>query len=200
MPRCYGYTNGINNDRPLIIRVFGISSWLVNTNFKLAFDNFDNPSLQTLFLVPINIQFRYIDRTNNRKYTKYWPSIYLSDGKSFGNSASISGNLDQTNNNRGASNTQFISIGWPYTSDYNDNSQKVVMKISGGITATTPFNSLNLRDNVIAYDLLWRNTRANISVYRTPTRIATTGVNLQITGVVNPHPIQKETYELFKTI
>ncbi len=45
-----------------------MNNWILNTNFKLAFDNFGNPSLQTLFLVPINIKFKYYDSTNNRLY------------------------------------------------------------------------------------------------------------------------------------
>lgn len=61
-----------------------MSAWTSGTNFKLAFDNFNNPAVQTLFLVPINIIFRYIDRTNRRSYESYWPSIYVSDSINMG--------------------------------------------------------------------------------------------------------------------
>lgn len=56
-----------------------MASWAINTNFKLAFDNFNNPALQTLFLTPIDITFRYLDKTSKLKYVSYWPSVYLSD-------------------------------------------------------------------------------------------------------------------------
>ncbi len=84
--RCFGYTNYINADSPLIIRVFGMTAWsnLTSTRFKLAFDNFNNPAVQKLFLVPIDITFRYIDNTNRRKYLSYWPSVYLSDSWNMG--------------------------------------------------------------------------------------------------------------------
>jgi hypothetical protein len=166
--------------------------WSSGNNFKLTFDNFNNPSLQTLFLTPINIQFRYIDRTNNRKYSAYWSSIYLTDSINFGAPAEISGSLAQTNSNRGASNTQFIPILWPYTSSSSDSSQKVVLKLYGGVTCCTSFNSIALRDNLLSsYTLLWTNTKGNISVYKTPTRSSSTSVNLWINNIINPYPYQK---------
>ncbi len=45
-----------------------MTTWVVNTNFKLAFDNFNNPSVQKLFLTPIDITFRYIDATAKTAY------------------------------------------------------------------------------------------------------------------------------------
>jgi len=63
-----------------------MSSWtsLSGTNFNLAFDNFNNPSVQRLFLVPIDIRFRYIDNQNRRAYESYWPSVYMSDSINMG--------------------------------------------------------------------------------------------------------------------
>lgn len=83
-PRCLGFTNGIDTDSPLIIRVIGLTSWTSGTNFNLAFDNFNNPSVQKLFLVPIDITFRYVDRTNQRHFKSFWPSVYLSDSINMG--------------------------------------------------------------------------------------------------------------------
>lgn len=57
---------------------------LTSTSFKLAFDNFNNPAVQKLFLVPIDVRFRYIDRQNRRKYLSNWQSIYLSDSINMG--------------------------------------------------------------------------------------------------------------------
>ena len=146
--------------------------------------------MQTLFLTPINIQFRYIDRTNNKKYSSYWPSVYLTDSINIGSSTAIGGTLYQSVSNRGAGSTQYITISWPYSSSSIDVSQKVVLKLAGGITCCNSFSNMNLRDNGASYSLLWRDTKANVSVYSTPTRSSGT-VDMQITGVVNPHAYQK---------
>jgi hypothetical protein len=167
-----------------------MSSWNASTSFKLAFDNFNNPSMQTLFLTPINIQFRYIDRTNNRKYSSYWPSVYLSDSINMGSSTAISGSLAQSASNRGASSTQYVTISWPYSSNAGDVSQKVVLKLAGGVTCCNSFSNMNLRDNGVSYTLLWRDTKANVSVYQTPSR-SSGSVDMWITGVINPHAYQK---------
>ena len=35
-----------------------------NKNIKIAFDNFNNPPIQTLFAVPINLVINFNDETN----------------------------------------------------------------------------------------------------------------------------------------
>lgn len=176
-----------------------MAAWTAGTNFKLAFDNFNNPSVQTLFLVPIDIMFRFIDRTNSRSYQSYWPSVYVSDSKNMGSPTEISGTLGRTSNYRGASNTHYISIGWPYTSS-SDTSQKMVLKLAGGITCCQPFSSMSLRDNYNVYTLLWQNTKTNVSVYLTPATGAGAGRDLWITSVNNPYPYQRDTYEKLKKL
>lgn len=101
--------------------------------------------------------------------------------------------MSRTNNNRGASNTHYISIGWPYSSS-SDSSQKIVFKLAGGITCCQSFSSMTLRDNYNTYTLLWQNTKANVSVYLTPSYGAGTGRDLWITSVNNPYPYQRDTY------
>lgn len=194
-PRCYGYTNEIAADGPLIIRVFGMSSWasISGTNFKLSFDNFNNPAMQRLFLVPIDITFRYIDRTNRRKYQSNWPQVYFSDSINVGSPTEISGSLSRNNEYRGQNSIHYISIGWPYTSS-SETSQKVVLKLAGGVLCCQPFSSINLRDNVNSYSLLWRNTKANMSVYLTPAYNAGWARDLWINSVNNPFPYQRDTY------
>lgn len=93
-----------------------MESWSTGSVFKIAFNNFNNPSVQKLFFVPIDITFRYINRGTLISYTSYWPSVYLSDSVNMGSPTEISGSLVRSNNNRGFSNTHFIPISWPYTS------------------------------------------------------------------------------------
>ncbi len=93
-----------------------------------------------------------------------------------------------------------MSIGWPYTSS-SDTSQKMVMKLAGGVTCCQTFSSINLRDSTgTAYNLLWTNTKANVSVYLTPSYSAGLGRDLWINNVNNPYPYQRDTYEKLKKI
>lgn len=97
--------------------------------------------------------------------------MYVSDSINIGVPATISGNFYSTNYNRGAGSTQYTSITWPYSSDYNDISQKIVMKIQGGITCCQNYANFVLDDNRTGANSLvelWKNTVANITVYRTP--------------------------------
>lgn len=167
------------------------------TNWKVAFDEFSNPAVQTLYMYPINVRISFNDRTNNKKYTSYFPSLYASDSVGRGIPSAISGSLSFTNGYRGASSTHYISTSWPYSSTYSDISQKVVLKVRGGVTCCTPFSNLGLTDNRTggsAYTLLWTDKVANISVYRTPSITGGWSTDFQVTGIVNPYPYQKETY------
>jgi hypothetical protein len=184
----------------LKIRIIGLSSWSNPTTFNVAFDNFNNPSLQPLFLVPINIKIIYNDRTNNRIYRSYWPSVYLSDSVNIGSQSSVSGSLTLSNYARGANTNHYIATSWPYSSTYSDISQKIVLKIGGGITCCQAFNSLSLSDSQTSYTLLWTDKIANMSVYRTPTKSISTSTNLYINNVYNPYPYQKWIYENLKTV
>lgn len=53
---------------------------------------------------------------------------------------------------------------------------------------------MNLGDNVTGYTLLWRDTKANISVYRTPNVGAGTLRDLSISSVNNPYLYQRDEY------
>lgn len=153
---------------------------VTGTNWKIAFDEFSNPGVQTLYMYPINVRITFLDRTNIRKYTSYFPSLYASDSVNRGIPSAISGSLAFSNANRGTSTTHYISTSWPYTSNYNDISQKVVLKVRGGVTCCTSFASLGLDDNLTgsAYTLLWTDKVANISVYRTPSHTGSVATNL----------------------
>ena len=61
---CYGFSDGVNSTSPLIIRVVNFASFSANANIKIAFDNFNNPPLQTLFAVPINLIINFVDAGN----------------------------------------------------------------------------------------------------------------------------------------
>jgi hypothetical protein len=197
--RCLGFSAGINQDSPLKIRIVGLNSWSNPTTFNVAFDNFNNPPLQPLFLVPIDIKVLYNDRTNNQIFRSFWPSVYVSDSVNIGSQDSITGTLIPSNANRGSSTNHYISTNWPYSSTFSDISQKIVLKIGGGVTCCQAFSSLSLSDSQTAYTLLWTNTLANISVYRTPSKSVIT-TSLFINSVNNPHPYQKDTYEILKTV
>lgn len=103
-PLCRGYANGLNNDSPLIIRVEKFASFTTGTNFKLAFDQFSNPAIQTLYANPINVRVTYFDRTNIKTYTANYPSVYISDSLNRGVPSVItSGTLTVAITDRGAS-------------------------------------------------------------------------------------------------
>ena len=113
----------------------------------------------------------------------------------------MGGTFYRSTSYRGASGYQYLSVGWPYSSNYADISQKVVLKIRGGVTCCNAYDNFYLDDNITsAYTELWTDKTANITVYRTPTRNSGTSTNMQILNVVNPFPIQKETYEQIKEI
>jgi hypothetical protein len=61
---CYGYSDDANKTSPLIIRVVNFAGFSANKQIRLAFDNFNNPPLQPLFLVPINLRINLQDYTN----------------------------------------------------------------------------------------------------------------------------------------
>lgn len=199
-PRCRGYANGINVDSPLIIRVEKFTSMTTGTNWKIAFDGFSNPAIQTLYMYPINVRISFIDQTNNKVYTSNFPNLYSSDSINRGVPAAMSGSLSFASNSRGASTYHYIATSWPYSSNYNDISQKVTLKLGGGITCCNAFSSFTLSDNRTGsgYTLLWTDIVSNISVYRTPSITGGWSTDLRILNVVNPYPIQKETYEQIK--
>jgi len=192
-PRCFGYANGVNNTNPLIIRVLNFGAFSAGATLQLAFDNFNNPPLQTLFNVPINVQVNFKDRTNNKVYTSYFPQIYVSQSANVNIPTNLGGTLARTSSYRGVSNTHYLAMSWPYNSNSADVSQKVVMKIFGGITAVQPFSSFVLVDSQLYYTLLWANVNANTSVYSTPSKSYTTSTNLQITNVINPQAVHAAT-------
>ena len=78
-PICKGYTAGIDVDSPLVIRVFRIAAFSVSRSFEIAFDEFSNPGVEILRLVPINVRISQVDRTNDKIYTSNFPSIMVSD-------------------------------------------------------------------------------------------------------------------------
>lgn len=168
----------------------------------MAFDNFNNPSLQPLFLVPINVRITYVNRNANDIFTSNFPSVFISDSHNIGIPTSISGSLARSNSNRGTTSAyQYTNIYWPYSSNYNDISEKMVMKIEGGITCCNSYDNFVLDDNQVgSYTELWTDKTANMTVYRTPTHSNNLYTQIQIKNVNNPHPYQKEEYEKIKKI
>lgn len=194
-PRCFGYASGINNTSPLIIRVLNFGGITSGTNLQLAFDNFNNPPIQTLFAVPINVHVNFKDRTNNKVYSSYFKQLYLSQSASINIPTNLGGSLSRTSSYRGVANTHYLNLGWPYNSNSGDISQKLVMKIAGGITSVQSFSSLTL-----GYSLLWCNTNANTSIYQTPSISNTANTNISISNVVNPQAVNAPTNDQLLTI
>ena len=146
-PICKGFTEGIDEDSPLIIRVLHLNSFSASRTFEIAFDEFSNPAIDILKLVPINVRISQIDRTNNKIYTSNFPSVYGSDSYNRGTPTQMGGNYYRNNADRGAGAVHYLQVGWPYTSNYNDISEKVVMKIRGGITCCNNYDNFYLDDN-----------------------------------------------------
>ena len=99
------------------------------TNWRLAFDGFSNPAVQTLYMFPINCRITFLDYTNLKVYTSYFPSLYASNSINRGVPTPLSGSLIAASTNRGISTNHYFTTTWPYLSNYNDISQKVTIKI-----------------------------------------------------------------------
>ena len=195
-PFCRGYTDGLSNDSPLVIRVLNINPFSTgSTQFKIAFDNFNNPPVQQYSAVAMDVRVSLIDSTNNKVFSSYFPAVYFSQNSNLAAASALGGTLSGSNMNRGASTYQYFAISWPYTSSVSDTSQKIVLKVQGGLTCCNPFSSFSLNDNVTtSYSLLWTDSVANISVYQTPTHSSGLSTRLNINNVVNPYPYQFDTY------
>lgn len=177
------------------MRLVNFASFSANKNIKVAFDNFNNPPIQTLFRIPINLKIKFIDAVNEKQYTSSFPNIYFSDSINIRNTAKSTNSLSANNGYHGASTYYYWTIGWPYSSSGNID-DKIVMKIKGGATCCSPFSSLStLSDNYTYYTNLWINTKANTSVYAMPSRSVSTTIRLYISNVVNPNPVSYNTYQ-----
>lgn len=185
-PRCFGYAKGTNSTSPLFIRVLNFAGFSSGVNYQIAFDNFNNPPITTLYLVPINLRLSLMDRTNTRLYTSYFPNIYYSKSININIPTNLGGSIAMTNAARGALNYHYLNLNWPYSSDSTDSSQKLVFKMEGGLTSCNTFTSLSLVDSQSStYTLLWRNTGLNISVFETPSKNIV-NTNLTISQPTNP--------------
>lgn len=201
-PKCYGFAEGLNNTTPLIIRVFKFAGFSAGKSFQLSFDNFNNPPINKLILVPINLRMNLVDRTNTAIFTSYFPNVYYSDSVNVGVPTNLGGSFTRSNNYRGATNVNhYMNLNWPYNSNSGDVSQKIVMKIYGGITCCQSFVNLYMNDSQSStYTPLWTNSAANVSVYITPTKGSGTNTNWFIKGINNPNEVSYQTYNKLYTV
>lgn len=141
--------------------------------------------------MPINLSMSLVDRTNTAIYTSFFPNVYQSDSINAGVPSNLGGSFTRSNNFRGATNVDhYMNLNWPYNSNSADVSQKIVMKIYGGITCCQNFASLYMNDSQASvYNLLWTNSAANTSVYATPSKAVSTNTNWFIKGVNNPNQV-----------
>lgn len=145
-------------------------------------------------MVPINIRVSFFDRTNRKTYTSYFPSVYASDTVNRGVPQVIPNTtaLSLSNTTRGASSYYRFNLNWPYSSSNSDISQKMTMKINGGVTCCTSFPSFSLYNTGTGTQtLLWTNKISNISVYRTGSISSGANIEIRLNSHVNPYPIQK---------
>lgn len=145
-------------------------------------------------MYPINVRVSFFDRTNSKTFTSYFPSIYASDTVNrvvpqiFSNTSALT--LSSTT--RGSSSYYYFNLNWPYTSSNSDISQKMILKINGGVTCCTLFSSFALYNNRTGTQtLLWTNKISNISVYRTDSISSGASTQIRINSHTNPYPIQK---------
>ena len=199
-PVCFGYSSGINDNQPLIVRIVNFAGFSAGTNIKLALDNFNNPPTQNLFAVPINLRMRLKDLSNTKSYTSYFPHIYFSDSLNVRNTVSSTGSFSANSGYLGASTYLQWTVGWPYNSG-TAIWDKLVLKIDGGVTCCRAFSSLDhLTDNYMTYTVLWANTKANTTVYDMPARNSGTSTTFRINNVINPQPVNHATYEQGKKV
>ena len=198
-PRCFGYAKGTNSTSPLFIRVLNFAGFSSGVNYKVAFDNFNNPPITTLYLVPIDLRLSLVDRTNTRLYTSFFPNIYYSDSINVIVPSNLGGSIAMTSSARGASNYHYLNLNWPYNSNNADSSQKVVFKIEGGITSCNAFSGLSISDSQGGYSLIWSNTGTNTSVYEIPSK-GQINTNLTINTPTNPQLVHYWTYTKVYTV
>ena len=163
-----------------------------STNFKVAFDNFNNPSLQTYYQVPIDVRVSLFDYTAKQVFTSNFKSLYLSDSTDLTVPTELSGTFTRSNVDRGASAYHYLPTSWPYSSSSSDISQKIVMKIGGGVTCCNSYDNFYLDDNQGSpYTELWTDTTANLTVYQMPTHSSGLSTQIRIYNILNPYPYQK---------
>jgi hypothetical protein len=77
-------------------------------------------------------------------YTSFFPNIYYSDSIHIQATTIITGTYSPVSTTVGATTTEQWSISWPYSS--TSGTDKLVIKLSGGITCCKAFSSLALGD------------------------------------------------------
>lgn len=192
-PTCYGFADGVNSTTPLKIRIFKMSGFSSGATFSLTFDNFNNPPINTLIVTPIDLRMNLIDRTNTKIYTSNFQNIYISQSSNIVTPTNLGGSLTMSNSYRGVSTNHYMNFNWPYGSTAFT-SEKIVMKITGGITCCQAFSSLTLSDSQTTYSVLWSNPNTNTTVYSTPTKGYNQNTNWYISNIINPNQVSYYTY------
>lgn len=193
---CYGFSDGVNSTSPLTIRVINFNVFTAAVNIKIVFDNFNNPPVQTLFAVPINLVINLVDTANTKLYTSSFPNIYYSDSMNVQATSVSSGSLAVSTGAHGSGANMNWYVVWPYNTG-SASADKLVMKINGGMTCCRAFSSLSyLTDNYgVTYTALWTNNAANTTVYIQATRSSGVGITFYINDVINPNPVSYATYQ-----
>lgn len=191
---CFGFAPGANSTSPVVVRVVNFGSFSANQQIKIAFDNFNNPPIQKLFAVPINLRVSLRDTGNQRVYTSYFANAYFSDSINIRNTGRATGTLTQSSSYLGNSGHLYFNVNWPYSSGSNV-WDKLVFKISGGATCCSSFSSLAvISNNYTTLTQLWVNTKANTSVYVLPSLSQSTSIRMYVNNVNNPNPVSYNTY------
>ena len=94
---------------------------------RLSFDNFNNPPVNALVLIPINLRMNYIDCsadfvTSYGSRTSYFPNIYYSDSRNVAAPAAMGSNhgntITRSHNTRGTQTLHYWNFqSWPFNSN-----------------------------------------------------------------------------------
>jgi hypothetical protein len=188
--KCTATSPGINADTPLHIRVTNFNSFTSGTTFKLAFDQFTNPSPNTMVLTPMDLTMSYLDMTTNNYYESTFNEIYATDSVNVAtNPTDVNAGYQNNSNTYGASTYHSLNFNWPQASG-GSVSEKTVLKFTAGVLCCQALTGLTFDTSSGAnFNILWANTKANLVVLASPS-LSAVGISLRIWGVRNPYPYQ----------
>lgn len=197
--KCVASTAGIGQDTPLYVRVNNMDTFTSGTTFRISFDGFTNPSMNTLLVTPMDVTITFIDMTTRKVYSTFFPELYVSDSVNINPTpVSLSSTYYMDSNIYGASTRHRLNFNWPQSST-NTISEKTLVALSGGILCCTAISGLSFDGQSRTFPVLWANTKANIVVLDTPS-MSTGGTNFYINSLVNPYPYQVSTYNTTMTV
>jgi hypothetical protein len=100
----------------------------------------------------------------------------------------------------GAAITGQVSFNWPFNTTSSSYETKIALDFNGGYSSIwNNISVITFVDNVGSYQLLWVNSILNKFVFLMPNRNTNVATVLNISGLNNPYPYQRELYNLNST-